>query len=199
MKESRQSRVSTNGGQDTNQIVLLETSEGKHVAVDLGPGTRLKDVDIARGTQVSVSGSVISVDGKPVFIADRVQVGDRTTNVNRRAPAGDRRPKVQSFSGTIAEMKEVGIKDTDQKHQIAVLQTDKKDRKLLVDLGPKAETQALELAKGDRATVSGIGMNINDRRVLIAQHVKKGEQSVDVERDSLPDLNKVTKGKARSK
>lgn len=195
VKQSRQVRVGTSKGEDVNRIVLLETSKGKTVAVDLGSESKLKDVQVKRGTPVTVTGSVVNVDGRPVFLAQQAEIGGKSMQASRGAPDQSRRPKVQSFSGTINQLRDVGVKGTDTDHKVAVLQADKKGRKLLVDLGPKDQLSKLKLGKGDEVRVQGIAMNLNQRRVLVAQTVAKDGKSTQIQREALPHNLSMKKGK----
>lgn len=192
--DSRHVQVGNRKGSAENRVVLLKTQDGQTIAVDLGPEAKLKSVRVKQGTPVEVRGSVVSIDGDPVFLAQEVQIGDKSINTGRAAPDERRRPRVQSFSGTIDRTKELEIEGSDNKHEVAILKSGDENQKMLVDLGPVQQLDKLNIEQGDKVRVQGIAMNINHRRVLVAENVRKNGKSLHITRDALPENVSLKQG-----
>ncbi|MEW4566780.1 hypothetical protein AB1L88_02845 [Tautonia sp. JC769] len=93
----------------------------------------------------------------------------------------DRRPRDDAItlSGTVREIQEFPLSGAASPHRIARVATDQGTAK--VDFGPADALHALEIAEGDEVTVIGHRGMINDRPVLMARSVSKGDNDVEVE------------------
>jgi antitoxin component of MazEF toxin-antitoxin module len=93
----------------------------------------------------------------------------------------DQRPQSDAIelSGTVQEIREFPLSGVASPHRIARVATDQGTAK--VDFGPADALHALEIQEGDEVTVIGQRGMINDRPVLMAQSVSKGEDAIEVE------------------
>lgn len=88
-------------------------------------------------------------------------------------------PDEIELTGTIQEVREFNLSGFSSPHRIARLETEEGVAK--VDFGPSDLSDELSLDEGDEVTVVGQRGMINDRPVLMARSVTKGDTSVDVE------------------
>ncbi len=91
--------------------------------------------------------------------------------------------KMRQVSGEIVNMKEVEIRGANIKNQIVMLNTTKKKRQLVVDLGPTTGLTAVKLNKGEKISVEGPVKQIREGRVLFADRIKVDGQEVKINRD----------------
>lgn len=93
----------------------------------------------------------------------------------------DLRGQAVSASGRVTGLKRVGLRGTDAKHVVVMLETGQ-NRRGIVDLGAAKDLRELKLQRGDRISVKGNVLGIGDRRVLMADQVSHGEQTVEIDR-----------------
>lgn len=84
------------------------------------------------------------------------------------------------LSGTVQDVREFRLAGLPSPHRIARLETDQGVAK--VDLGPAEALQAMGIEPGDEISVVGHRGMINDRPILMAREVAKGDQSTAIER-----------------
>lgn len=196
--------VRVRGAEDPNRIVLLETNRGT-IAVDLGAATELQAVNIRRGTPIAVQGTLVEVDDRMVFLAQRVRIGQEQFEVQRGTPeqrAGMQQqrgqqlakgqpekakdsPRMQQFSGQITRIQVVGIRGTDVEVKVATLQT-RRGQQVKIELGPEDQLQALDLQAGDRIQGQAVAVPVGGQKVLIAKQIQAGGKFVEIEREALP-------------
>lgn len=170
---------------DTNRVVLLETAEGKRIAVDLGPASQLANVEIKKGSPLTVKGDIVSVKTKPVVMARTIGINGQEMQVNRQAPGNQSQAKGQQqpkqFQGQIAQIREVKVKNFEQPHQVALLKTDQ-NKQIYVDLGPKDQLQDLQLSQGATVKVSGSPMKVKGHAILAASQLQANGKTIQIER-----------------
>ncbi len=81
------------------------------------------------------------------------------------------------IEGKVRDMMTHRLAGMGEDHQFARVETES-GRTAKVDLGPKSQVSELNLKDGDKITVTGTRGTINDRGVLMAAKVEKGDQSV---------------------
>lgn len=138
--------------------------------------------------QVSQAGSESgSTEG---LVAESKQAGQQAreqaeqTTQQAREQAGQTVAKRESreVSGQIVAMKEVEVRGTNAKNRVVMLKTSKNDRRLVVDLGPATGLQGIQLKEGNEIAVSGPIVEIRDRTFLVADKLKSGDKTVEIQR-----------------
>ncbi|WP_152052715.1 hypothetical protein [Tautonia marina] len=112
----------------------------------------------------------------------RQRIGDGGRDTGMIAPRqADQRPQSDAIelTGTVREIREFPLSGVASPHRIARVATDQGTAK--VDFGPADALHALEIGEGDEVTVIGHRGMINDRPILMARSVSKGEDSIDVQ------------------
>lgn len=112
----------------------------------------------------------------------RQRIGGGSQDTGMIAPRqADQRPQSDTIelSGTVREIREFPLSGVASPHRIARVATDQGTAK--VDFGPADALHALEIGEGDEVTVIGHRGMINDRPILMARSVSKGEGSIDVQ------------------
>lgn len=74
IKDTRQ--VEMKKGNDQHTFIRLEMQDGEEIIVDFGPGTKLRDMNLRKGDQVTIRGQVAKMDGKSILAARNVQVNE---------------------------------------------------------------------------------------------------------------------------
>lgn len=172
-----------------NKVVLIETDEGQVVLADLGPTDKVK---VEEGTPATVTGEMVPVEGTQRFVPVTVKVGAQATGpapANAQVRAASlgvaKRPHSASISGKVVDKEKMNAKQTHIDHQLAVVETSPGTR-LLVDLGPAEQLKSVDFDEGDRLSVDGQKIEVNDRSVLVADKVAKGDQKVRIQREAMP-------------
>jgi len=175
-----------------NKVVLIETEQGQVVLADLGPSDKVK-VEVEEGTPATVTGEMVSVEGSPRFVPASIKVGSKAlgpapgnAQVKAASLGATARPQKQNVSGKVVDKEKMNAKETHIDHQLAVIEVSPGTR-LLVDLGPSEQLKSVKFDEGDQLRVEGQKVQVNDRFVLIADQVQKGDQKVQILRSALPE------------
>lgn len=164
--------VQTRGGK--RLVVQLKTSGGQTAVVDLGRAKSLQ-TQPEKGSQLQASGKMIKVGDKQVLLATRANFGGQDHNISRQG---------QEYTGTVTSTRRAKVRG--QEHLIAELKT-QQGRKFLADLGPASDV-ASKVSDGAKLTVTGVPVELKDRRVLVARAIEKDGQRT-VVRQGLPTAN----------
>jgi hypothetical protein len=97
-------------------------------------------------------------------------------------PTEQDRQQLRQVSGDVLRIKTVRIMGTDQTNLVALIETQRGERRLAVDLGPAEDARQLGLTTGDRLAVEGRVYRIGDDPLLVATRVRSGNQSVQIDR-----------------
>ena len=79
----RTKQVDIQGTDFTNQVVLLQTDQGRQLVADLGPMTNLHGFRLKPGAEIEVRGRPARVGDQLVLMADQVSAGGKTVSVRR--------------------------------------------------------------------------------------------------------------------
>ncbi len=170
-------------------VAQVASDKGQTIAVDLGPKDQ-KDQSsqsgqasqpmVKEGQQITAHGPMIKVGDKQVLLAQKVKVDNgQEQKINRSG---------RQISGKIAKMKTIKVREME--HQMVIL--DLSDGKqILVDLGPNDKLQ-VQLAEGDQIAVQGVPVKVQDKAVIIANSVTKGNEKAQIERTARKDKTKAS-------
>lgn len=172
-----------------NKVVLVETDQGQIVLADLGPADQVK---VEEGTPATVTGEMVTIEGTQRFVPATVKIGAKATGsapantqVKAASLGATKRPQKERISGKLVDKEKMNAKETHIDHQLAVIEVSPGSR-LLVDLGPSEQLEAVEFEEGDQLSVDGQRVQVNDAFVLIADKVEKGNQKVRIQRQAMP-------------
>jgi len=76
------------GQSEPSKLAKVRLNDGSTVFADLGPAQNFRDVQLARGDQVSISGSPVWINNQPVIFASRVQTEEGVIPVRRQQAGG---------------------------------------------------------------------------------------------------------------
>jgi len=106
---------------------------------------------------------------------------DRPQEVGRTvAAAPTQAGRRHRVSGEITGSKEVLVRGAP--HLVVILDSEDQGR-LVVDLGPQRDLRDLNLSTGREITVAGPNARVGDKRVLVAQQLDVGDDSLAIRRD----------------
>ncbi|MFO7178548.1 MAG: hypothetical protein DIU78_007620 [Pseudomonadota bacterium] len=117
--------------------------------------------------------------------AERVPVAGTTAQkVLRETPAqAERRVRTpREVSGTVIATKTVRIRGYDQPNFIALIRTNKGNRRLAIDLGPRRDLEDTDIGRGETLAAVGPVVRVGDEQILVATRARIGDQLVEVDR-----------------
>jgi hypothetical protein len=79
-------RKNIEGQRDAHTLVRLRTEDGRSAIVNLGPNVDLSRLNLEEDDRIAVRGYRGSIDGRPVLMAQRIRVGDKTIRMNNWEP-----------------------------------------------------------------------------------------------------------------
>jgi len=170
-----------------NKVVLLKTQGDQKIAVDLGPVDKLKEVQVKKDQQITVQGKSVRIGDRPVFFADKLTVGDKTVQIERPEPKQQKQKQRQKDAGTaerhikgqILRDKEVGIKDSQTRHKVVLIKS-QKGQQVAVDLGSVENLKDLQLKTGKSVEVTGHPVRVGDRLVILADKLTVDGKTVNI-------------------
>ncbi len=120
--------------------------------------------------------------------------GDHAAGHDGAKGANPQRGPTATVAGKVIGMKMVPITNTKIEHRVVRLQTEDGNRRV-ADLGPKDQTDKLDIKEGDDLKVQGAYVMAGDMQIVAAREVTKGDKSANVMYEDLrPDFKDV-KGK----
>jgi hypothetical protein len=138
------------------------------IVVDLGPKEKL-NLNVEKGTQLTVLGPLARIGGKPIIMAQQVKGQDEKMSQIERLGV--------TLEGRVKNGRMVDCHG--QQHMILVMERQRKD--YLVDLGPAASFNGT-LREGDRISVSGVPIKMKDHRMLMARQLQANDQTHEIPR-----------------
>jgi len=165
-------------------VVLLGTTQGHVVVVDLGPTKQFRDVGLWAGDWVSIRGPVGQVNGRHVIFAREVNVDGDIIRIDRRMSSQRSRQSTEAVSGKVAIVKELKIKGAEQTHQVARILT-KEGKQIVADLGEKASLKDVNVALGQEISVEGPMVRMSGKPFILAQKVTSQGKTAQIERKLL--------------
>jgi len=79
----RSKQVDIQGTDLVNQVVLLQTDQGRQIVADLGSMTNLRGLRLQPGAEIEVRGHPARVGDQMVLLADQVSAGGKTVSIHR--------------------------------------------------------------------------------------------------------------------
>jgi len=157
-------------------IARIRTQNGQVAKVDLGPERKISDLNLQKGDQVTVHGITGSVNQKPVLMAHAVEAKGQRVSVKRPQDLN-----LKSYSGQIIKTKKTSIRKGTPTVLMARIRMDDGNT-AMVNMGPEKELRnRLDIREGKRFSMLARPVKINGRNALVAEFVKIGDNSVDVD------------------
>ncbi len=89
------------------------------------------------------------------------------------APEARKRTQtLRQVSGVVLGMKVVEVRGANEENVVALIKTDRGDRRLAIDLGPMSQLDRTNLHVGGRITAEGYVVAVRDQQFLVATRVK---------------------------
>jgi hypothetical protein len=157
-----------NGNQ--NLVIGIDDGNNQTQAIDLGPVDQMRGAGVEVGASIVAAGVMETVGDKPLLMADRVRINDgKSMEVDRR--------RGEQLTGQSVSVKNTQIDSTD--HYLAVVEID--GERQLVDLGPTSNFKQ-QIEPSTTVTLVGIPVRVDNYRVLMANRVKLGDQTITIDR-----------------
>ena len=167
------------------ELLAKDGKQKKQMFVDFGPVSTMREQgsELKKGDRVRAKGQEGKIDKKPVlFIVSydldkksRMQNPSRTERARNvaRSQTSMSNPELNAIEGEIVAMKDVKVKQLDEKQRLFRIKSRDKGRNFVISAGSRKELKDLSLDVGDTVLVRGIGGKINNRRVVFATRVAK--------------------------
>jgi hypothetical protein len=171
-------QVQVRGG-DKHLVVQIKPQQQqeqgpKSIVADLGNADELKDLNLVKGANITVSGPRAKVGQQAVLLAKSVKANDLTRQIDRPG---------RQLQGKVLSTHKATVRGTE--HLMAIVdatrQGSDKSAKVAVDLGP-ADKLKVDVKEGASLTFTGMPVKVKDKRLVIAQSVKDGDQFVQINR-----------------
>ncbi len=153
-------------------IVKMEKPDGSEFIVELGPASKLQQLNIAEGDHISVRGPMTKVGDRKVLIAQALRVDGNSQGLEKIQRNG------QQFRGEVAGTRSSKVRG--KKHSFVILAS-ANNKKKLVDLGP-ADDLNVDPKEGDQISITAVPIKVDDRVVLMAQEVRCNGKKCEIDR-----------------
>lgn len=185
------------GAIGTYTIAKVALENGKTTIVNLGRESQLQDVQLKKGDKIQALGRRGQVANETVFVAHKLKAngstidanptirltqsnqGQSTSGNNPDAQAQQNRDSAQqTIQGTVASVtKAAADASSKQQHTLINLRLEN-GQSTIVDLGPAASLEKIDLQAGEQVTVRGTQRNMNGRQVLVPDLMRVEGESI---------------------
>lgn len=155
-----------------DHLLIGLKQEGDTLAIDLGPVDALRNQQVAVGQSIAASGPVEVIGEKRILIADYATINGRELAISRGAGP--------MISGSIVDVTTTRVGSSE--HYLAVVET--QDQRQLVDFGPVKGFKS-ELRPSTQVELQGVPVMANEHRVIMADQVRLGGETIRVDRSPL--------------
>jgi len=172
--------------------LFVDTGNGQHQIVDVGPALNWRSHTLRVGEQINVRGPVVTLGDARVLLASEVYAGAEIFPITRVAataapvavaaagyPVADQMVKVD---GRIEALRTVALAGKPGEHLLADI-VNRRGEMQVVDLGPPAALWRADLKQNDSIRVEGQQMSINNRPMLLALQINKNGLPYMIDRD----------------
>ncbi len=173
---ARLKQVQPPGRQESTQLAVVQTDQGRRVPVNLGSTRKLQQLSLQQGDQVEIVGQVLDVRGYPILIAQQVESQGQRVDL---APVQITQ-QTQQVRGQIAQLQKIQPPGAPIQLQLALVETND-GRRLLANLGLTRNLQQVDLQEGDSVQVKGRVVTIHGRPVLLARQLQTQGQRVELQ------------------
>lgn len=192
------------GAREPHVFGRVRTSDGRTARVDFGPRSQVSQ-QLQEGERVTVTGRRGTLNGQGTFMAEEVETGGRTIQVDRDANT-DGGDHLRRIRGTLRSTRRVSFRESGQPHVLGLVETGGRSSGrmqqnqrgqqsqrgqrvqqgrgdlLLVDLGPQNQLSDLSLRQGTEIMVLATPGKLQGEQAMIAESVCVDGQTVDVRR-----------------
>lgn len=116
---------------------------------------------------------------------ERVPVAGRTPEkpLQESPEQAERRVRTpREVSGTVIATKTVRIRGYEQPNFVALIRTNKGNRRVAIDLGPRRDLEKMDIGRGETLAAVGPVVRVGDEQILVASRARIGDQVIDVDR-----------------
>lgn len=152
-------------------MVLQVKADQRSFLVDLGSAEKASNWNLAQGDEITVRGPVTQVGEKQVLLARSIQPEGKDQQAIDRSQ--------MKLQGTIKSLKTAKVRGNE--HQLAVVDSKQKDKKVLIDLGRK-DRLSTEFSEGDQITVHGVPVRVKDKPAVLANKVEYQGETIKIDR-----------------
>lgn len=164
-------QVQITGQRDRHNLVRIQLQSGRSALVNLGPKKTIEDLKVQTGDTVRVTGRRGAINGRPVLMAQSVEVDGRNIRVSRQeSRSSTSRRQQTSFTGRVEDTHRISLRGEQKEHNLVrITTTDGQSH--IVNLGPDKRLTDLNARQGDRIRVEGRRGKIDGRSVVMATSV----------------------------
>lgn len=160
-------------GGDTRWVLArVEGDDGKTNVVCLGSAEKLSQLDLRQGDSIQIKGVRARMNDRPIVMVTQIRHNGK--QLDTRLP---KRVSLKRVKAEVQSMRTVKFRGLDQPHIIAEVKT-KGGKNELVNMGPKAKYDQVDLREGDSLKLLVRPGTINGQDALIAQEAKIGGETV---------------------
>lgn len=163
---------------DSNQknvVAKLKDEQQRIATVCLGPGSKVKQLQLSEGDTIQAHGQRARIDGRPVLMAQKVKANGQTiqNQMNRQ------QQRLKRLKGEVVSTRKANFDGRDGQYLVARVNTDEQGTQQ-INLGPAKKLSELNISEGTEVRVLAREGRINNRPAMIAEVVRANNHSVDV-------------------
>jgi len=170
--------VRLNGVRKPHLVAKLRTDGGRKVCVDLGPRQKVQDnIDLDDGDSVTVYGVRGSINDHRMLIAQRVDAGGQSYDIQRQRGVALRR-----YNGRIIDTEDMRLRgDGNREHVVATVRLDDNTTKKIA-LGTKSKIDNMDIGSGDEISVLASACRMDGEPGLVARSIRVNGETHSVNR-----------------
>jgi hypothetical protein len=158
--------------QQQGQAAQQQGQKDQLLIADLGDADDLKDINPKLGDKITVQGPRAQVGKQMIVLANSFEINGKKNQVNRSP---------RSITGNVVDTHKTKVRG--KEHLMAMVEATQqgKTHKIAVDFGPVDQLK-MDITKGSTLTFSGFPVKVKDKRMMVAQTVKKDDRVVQINR-----------------
>ncbi len=164
-------------GGDTRWVIArVEGEDGKVNVVCLGAAQKLNQLDLREGDSIQIKGVRARMNDRPIVMVTQIRHNGK--QLDTRLP---KRVSLKRVKAELQSMRTVKFRGIDQPHIVAEVKT-QGGKNELVNLGPKAKYDQVDLREGDSLKLLVRPGMISGQDALIVQEAKIGDKTIQLPR-----------------
>ncbi len=163
------------GFDEKHVVARIKNRENMVAKVDLGPKSRISDLDIKKGQSVSVWGKRGTINEKYMLMAYWINVDGNRVSIKRPKDMNLKR-----YTGKILKLKKTAFGERTGNQVMARVELDK-GIKTIVNLGPENQLGNLNVQSGKEFSMLARPVFINGQKALVAEQVMMGDKTATID------------------
>lgn len=157
------------GKRDEQTFVRVRLEDDDARIVSLGSRLIVTDLDLEKGSQISVSGRNARIDNRDVLVASRIEVEGKLFLVreHNRPETGQKFP----IEGTVKDVSMTNLSDDSREQNLLIRLELENGETCVVDLGQGTTLSDLDIEKGSEIRLHGNKTKVDGKSLIVASRI----------------------------